>query len=82
MQDPGPGSDLLEKEPVHPWAVKVLGGVTLWIGVAFVALLLWMVYRAFVAAVALFLSRGRIQALLQSAEPLWIDSGSNELAHC
>jgi hypothetical protein len=44
MQDPAPGSELLEKQPVHPWAAKILGGVTLWIGVAFVALLLWMAY--------------------------------------
>jgi hypothetical protein len=45
MQDPAPASDLLEKQPVHPWVAKILGGVTLWIGLAFVALLLWMLYK-------------------------------------
>ena len=32
-------------QPVHPWVVKVVGGVLLSIGVAFGAFLLWFSYR-------------------------------------
>ena len=45
MHDPAPESDLLERQPVPSWMTKILGGVTLWIGVAFGALLFWLLYK-------------------------------------
>ncbi len=43
MRDPAPESDLKETPPT--WMTKIVGGVTLWVGVAFGALLCWSLYR-------------------------------------